>query len=123
MIRRPPRSTRTDTLFPYTTLFRSSFPPDGENSQHDLAQRRRVHEKSGGKSDISEFGTPLARLGARARGDARSQEERQKWTAKPPISSAAAIPSSASARPWARTSDSTRCGCALTSSQIGRAKD
>src|SRR3546814_15290729 len=24
MIRRPPRSTRTDTLFPYTTLFRSS---------------------------------------------------------------------------------------------------
>src|SRR3546814_9081846 len=29
MIRRPPRSTRTDTLFPYTTLFRScSGPPD-----------------------------------------------------------------------------------------------
>src|SRR3546814_9361996 len=31
MIRRPPRSTRTDTLFPYTTLFRSAppgpFPP------------------------------------------------------------------------------------------------
>src|SRR3546814_10792027 len=25
MIRRPPRSTRTDTLFPYTTLFRSIF--------------------------------------------------------------------------------------------------
>src|SRR3546814_2949269 len=25
MIRRPPRSTRTDTLFPYTTLFRSPF--------------------------------------------------------------------------------------------------
>src|SRR3546814_19856255 len=25
MIRRPPRSTRTDTLFPYTTLFRSMF--------------------------------------------------------------------------------------------------
>src|SRR3546814_6407045 len=34
MIRRPPRSTRTDTLFPYTTLFRSpgnqlSRPPPG----------------------------------------------------------------------------------------------
>src|SRR3546814_4416598 len=31
MIRRPPRSTRTDTLFPYTTLFRSAnsspYPP------------------------------------------------------------------------------------------------
>src|SRR3546814_8151666 len=26
MIRRPPRSTRTDTLFPYTTLFRSGVP-------------------------------------------------------------------------------------------------
>src|SRR3546814_11088574 len=26
MIRRPPRSTRTDTLFPYTTLFRSRLP-------------------------------------------------------------------------------------------------
>src|SRR3546814_8580382 len=26
MIRRPPRSTRTDTLFPYTTLFRSCPP-------------------------------------------------------------------------------------------------
>src|SRR3546814_5125330 len=25
MIRRPPRSTRTDTLFPYTTLFRSAI--------------------------------------------------------------------------------------------------
>src|SRR3546814_3359039 len=27
MIRRPPRSTRTDTLFPYTTLFRSTLSP------------------------------------------------------------------------------------------------
>src|SRR3546814_10565916 len=32
MIRRPPRSTRTDTLFPYTTLFRSrSHDGDAEN--------------------------------------------------------------------------------------------
>src|SRR3546814_19211702 len=28
MIRRPPRSTRTDTLFPYTTLFRSGIASD-----------------------------------------------------------------------------------------------
>src|SRR3546814_20970039 len=28
MIRRPPRSTRTDTLFPYTTLFRSALQAD-----------------------------------------------------------------------------------------------
>src|SRR3546814_8201765 len=31
MIRQPPRSTRTDTLFPYTTLFRSSIPTIGMN--------------------------------------------------------------------------------------------
>src|SRR3546814_16086727 len=30
MIRRPPRSTRTDTLFPYTTLFRSRVRKDQE---------------------------------------------------------------------------------------------
>src|SRR3546814_10652364 len=30
MIRRPPRSTRTDTLFPYTTLFRSDPRRDGD---------------------------------------------------------------------------------------------
>src|SRR3546814_10009618 len=30
MIRRPPRSTRTDTLFPYTTLFRSRVGAPGE---------------------------------------------------------------------------------------------
>src|SRR3546814_20260375 len=30
MIRRPPRSTRTDTLFPYTTLFRSVEGGDGD---------------------------------------------------------------------------------------------
>src|SRR3546814_5058765 len=47
MIRRPPRSTRTDTLFPYTTLFRSacglkrgSWPADRTH------QRRHEHEAS-----------------------------------------------------------------------------
>src|SRR3546814_17121937 len=30
MIRRPPRSTRTDTLFPYTTLFRSEVHDNGD---------------------------------------------------------------------------------------------
>src|SRR3546814_5954869 len=46
MIRRPPRSTRTDTLFPYTTLFRSClfgnlpypFDPPGDDRQ-DFRQR------------------------------------------------------------------------------------
>src|SRR3546814_15009453 len=39
MIRRPPRSTRTDTLFPYTTLFRSN----------DAASVRRTGEWTMGK--------------------------------------------------------------------------
>src|SRR3546814_12312048 len=34
-IRRPPRSTRTDTLFPYTTLFRS-LEPDGASFRHQI---------------------------------------------------------------------------------------
>src|SRR3546814_2521456 len=33
MIRRPPRSTRTDTLFPYTTLFRSGDQPAGQEQR------------------------------------------------------------------------------------------
>src|SRR3546814_1339675 len=50
MIRRPPRSTRTDTLFPYTTLFRSARPRrrgaeagdarDGEADASRLRARR-----------------------------------------------------------------------------------
>src|SRR3546814_7759174 len=34
MIRRPPRSTRTDTLFPYTTLFRSCWRWKARNSSN-----------------------------------------------------------------------------------------
>src|SRR3546814_6773447 len=34
MIRRPPRSTRTYTLFPYTTLCRSPVPPAGGGAGH-----------------------------------------------------------------------------------------
>src|SRR3546814_12612033 len=34
MIRRPPRSTRTDTLFPYTTLFRSRAANGAEPIEH-----------------------------------------------------------------------------------------
>src|SRR3546814_4829149 len=34
MIRRPPRSTRTDTLFPYTTLFRSAAAHGKGAQQH-----------------------------------------------------------------------------------------
>src|SRR3546814_9816290 len=46
MIRRPPRSTRTDTLFPYTTLFRSSLPAAASPSLSVAAA-------------LEQFGTPL----------------------------------------------------------------
>src|SRR3546814_19817892 len=39
MIRRPPRSTRTDTLFPYTTLFRSGDPVATRRPDADIAPR------------------------------------------------------------------------------------
>src|SRR3546814_5415231 len=43
MIRRPPRSTRTDTLFPYTTLFRSRGGKDveAEGDERNLVAARR----------------------------------------------------------------------------------
>src|SRR3546814_8831061 len=53
MIRRPPRSTRTDTLFPYTTLFRSDQPVDHRifNHPHDqgiaLQARGHIREQTG----------------------------------------------------------------------------
>src|SRR3546814_4855808 len=43
MIRRPPRSTRTDTLFPYTTLFRSEDVPYA-----DPGARLEVHDAGHG---------------------------------------------------------------------------
>src|SRR3546814_4407857 len=54
MIRRPPRSTRTDTLFPYTTLFRSpSGVADVPPSDPKVRALGRVHgEKVVGRDDL-----------------------------------------------------------------------
>src|SRR3546814_17453292 len=48
MIRRPPRSTRTDTLFPYTTLFRSVGSDGGAAALHGpaAAASRRCCDRS-----------------------------------------------------------------------------
>src|SRR3546814_9049679 len=48
MIRRPPRSTRTDTLFPYTTLFRSPDQP-GCCPDHRGGSERPSAQGSGGR--------------------------------------------------------------------------
>src|SRR3546814_6856928 len=62
MIRRPPRSTRTDTLFPYTTLFRSVQPAARGNSRARDASR---HQVAGGLARDHET---VARSQARRRG-------------------------------------------------------
>src|SRR3546814_12520964 len=46
MIRRPPRSTRTDTLFPYTTLFRSVEVEDVVFGDHRASARRQVVDRA-----------------------------------------------------------------------------
>src|SRR3546814_13995196 len=58
MIRRPPRSTRTDTLFPYTTLFRSFF----RALDPEVRLARLV-----GEGDRVPASTDLTRLEGRAR--------------------------------------------------------
>src|SRR3546814_17708976 len=78
MIRRPPRSTRTDTLFPYTTLFRSAAVPEcgGMFDATNLPARGQVHQPDvkgdgiGGNADrepaarhpLEEFRHPRVRI-------------------------------------------------------------
>src|SRR3546814_7706249 len=45
MIRRPPRSTRTDTLFPYTTLFRSDHHRADQQQQQRRIDQRQVEQQ------------------------------------------------------------------------------
>src|SRR3546814_6103751 len=53
MIRRPPRSTRTDTLFPYTTLFRAHRVLPGGGVLHGVAGDRAVKAS---RSRLARFG-------------------------------------------------------------------
>src|SRR3546814_9148354 len=62
MIRRPPKSTRTDTLFPYTTLFRSVLHADGSYS------------KSGNLDTGGYILSPALRAEALASGDPEIEE-------------------------------------------------
>src|SRR3546814_9648472 len=61
MIRRPPRSTRTDTLFPYTTLFRSATVQSAERTSADA--RRRFRLRPSARADRAAPGA-AARCGA-----------------------------------------------------------
>src|SRR3546814_9741430 len=58
MIRRPPRSTRTDTLFPYTTLFRSSRLRSTRTGRGDWSNRSRPYRT--GSAIVKADADPLA---------------------------------------------------------------
>src|SRR3546814_1475977 len=75
MMRRPPRSTRTDTLFPYTTLFRSHIGRDFQlriagvdrlvHRLHDIGPERRG-VAGGGLVDDGDGGVEDGRAAARS---------------------------------------------------------
>src|SRR3546814_18436346 len=75
MIRRPPRSTRTDTLFPYTTLFRSdrTMGPGNECRDDSLLVTRAAPPQTMGEFDRPRRGSARrtrGRPGPRRRADA-----------------------------------------------------
>src|SRR3546814_4199744 len=88
MIRRPPRSTRTDTLFPYTTLFRSHleqrrlladgfFGTQNQLADHGVIELERVlelGERLVADLDVHQHVVRLVRLGDRIRQLTRSEE-------------------------------------------------
>src|SRR3546814_5603105 len=72
MIRRPPRSTRTDTLFPYTTLFRSGYGRRG--GQRSSRSKKRSQDSSPSRaSSVGAFILPRPKR-SRARRSSRSEE-------------------------------------------------
>src|SRR3546814_19925671 len=74
MIRRPPRSTRTDTLFPYTTLFRSlEQVPGGHDDAADHRQRR--EHDHGHPDDLPPLGQRPRPLRAARRVEQRPDRE------------------------------------------------
>src|SRR3546814_21193096 len=86
-IRRPPRSTRTDTLFPYTTRFRSPLrngatpyapaPDCRPASDHDVGYARggpRAGDGRGGSGGAARRTRDVARQGRNALSPARSSE-------------------------------------------------
>src|SRR3546814_7819676 len=76
MIRRPPRSTRTDTLFPYTTLFRSLllYAVDARSPLLYLPQRQPLRIRDGIEIAPETAGGPfLALIRCEATADGRAQ--------------------------------------------------
>src|SRR3546814_7553282 len=72
MIRRPPRSTRTDTLFPYTTLFRSSIMNSRTSSSHASPMARRSRSTAVEPSSMVPISS--SRRGSRPRSEEHTSE-------------------------------------------------
>src|SRR3546814_2726267 len=70
MIRRPPRSTRTDTLFPYATLFRSGRPVVEDDGEH---HDRQCH----GQAEMARHPGSIARNDSRERKAGRDHAQDQ----------------------------------------------
>src|SRR3546814_8879402 len=75
MIRRPPRSTRTDTLFPYTTLFRSTARRCSILRERASGRRKAVAGKDRAALLRNEEGAERSRFGM-----ARRDEQRDRVT-------------------------------------------
>src|SRR3546814_7559636 len=74
MIRRPPRSTRTDTLLPYTTLFRSPRPPPAPPGKCRRRSRSRLSRSPPRPSILS-----WPRRGCQDYGGRGASERREEW--------------------------------------------
>src|SRR3546814_9741019 len=79
MIRRPPRSTRTDTLFPYTTLFRSARGDDQAQQKHGAPRHITCLREQNAVEDAADARDPSVEPQQQRRGQsnqhpARSEE-------------------------------------------------
>src|SRR3546814_9914789 len=78
MLRRPPRSTRTDTLFPYTTLFRSVDAGQVETrlvgADHEVGHRRDAAVGDDGDRLLRTDRAEEARLAAQVRSEEHTSE-------------------------------------------------
>src|SRR3546814_15542744 len=103
---RPPRSTRTDTLFPYTTLFRSAGPGRLRIGGTDAAEGVEDDGAKGRVADVAGQQRIAARQGA-ARGkaveDARDLPDRKSTRLNSSHSCASRMPSSACKKKNQRT--------------------
>src|SRR3546814_4504589 len=85
MIRRPPRSTRTDTLFPYTTLFRSRGPGRLDTGGGLIARSARgIDRLLTGGSRREQLALPI-KITLRVPGDGQRSEEH---TSETPVTNA-----------------------------------